>query len=212
MSNYYIALGMEKEADVDKIKKAYRVWYKNCSFDIHSKSEQNKSLMEIQESGQTNPVREMSKKSNQYSQQRQFDPVFYQHMENNQKLIRERHIKTFSSVTDDFFGGFVPGFFEYGFSQHKELFLELILSPEEARKGGDFPINVPVLSICPHCHGTGFGESFVCSHCSGFGQIRGSRTFVLHVPAHIKHGDRAKVSLEGIGLKTVFLNLEIIIE
>ena len=104
------------------------------------------------------------------------------------------------------------GFFEEDFSRQKELYLELILSPGEAASGGDFPIDVPVFEECSVCSGAGFWRSFICSTCSGFGQVRAHRTFVLHVPACVKHGAEARISLEGIGLKNVFINVEIILQ
>lgn len=129
-----------------------------------------------------------------------------------QKKFWSRHISKFSSVLDNFFEGFVPGFFEDDFSHNKELFLELILSPVEAQNGGEFPVDIPVLEDCSFCSGTGFWKSYICTSCSGFGRTRAQRTFVLHVPAHVKHGDEARVSLEGISLKNVFLNVEIIVQ
>ena len=218
MSNYYLALGIEKDADLNKIKKAYRICCKKYHPDMHRDKEKKQEFLTIQKVYETLTDEEKRKNYDlSLKKQKQHNPCyenrpFYQHIFQDQKTFRNRHIKKFSSILDDFFEGFVPGFFEEDFSRQKELYLELILSPGEAASGGDFPIDVPVFEECSVCSGAGFWRSFICSTCSGFGQVRAHRTFVLHVPACVKHGAEARISLEGIGLKNVFINVEIILQ
>ena len=212
MSNYYLALGIEKDADVHKIKKAYRLCCKKYHPDIMTNKEKNERFLAIQRAYETLSNEEKRRIYDQSLEQQTYTRPAFRESLNRKKIIRDRHIKEFSSLMDDFFEGFVPGFFELGFSQHKELYLELILSPEEAQKGGEFPVDVPVLEVCMSCHGTGYRKFFICTDCSGFGQVRGARTLVLHVPRGVTNGTEAKVSLEGIGLKELFLNVEILIK
>ena len=79
--------------------------------------------------------------------------------------------RVFSSATDDFFEGFLPGFFDVdkGRIRGKDLYFEAILSPGEAVEGGLFPITVPVIEPCPKCGKTGAWENFFCPVCSGYG-------------------------------------------
>jgi hypothetical protein len=40
----------------------------------------------------------------------------------------------------------------------KDLYLEIILTPGEASRGGLFPVTVPVIESCPRCQKTAFLE------------------------------------------------------
>ena len=72
-----------------------------------------------------------------------------------------RHLESFM---DEFFEGFMPGFFhkERYRPPKKDLCYEIILSSSEAMKGGLSPIKVPVIESCPQCHPKGFLGSFHC--------------------------------------------------
>ncbi|KPJ55488.1 MAG: hypothetical protein AMJ42_06730 [Deltaproteobacteria bacterium DG_8] len=112
-------------------------------------------------------------------------------------------IDTFSSRVDDFFSGFLPGFFDRGKEKRieKDLYLNLILSSREAAEGGLFPITVPVIEPCPRCSRSGFWDDFICPLCKGYGRIRSEREFGLIVPPRVKHGTEIKLSMEDIGLR-----------
>jgi DnaJ-class molecular chaperone len=213
MSNYYLALGIEKDADLNKIKKAYRICCKKFHPDVSRDKQKKQEFLTIQKAYETLSDKEKRRKyDRQLEEQEQVIPGYADWTGTpNQKTFWNRHIRQFSSILDNFFEGFIPGFFEDDFSHNKELYLELLLSPGEAQNGGDFSVDIPVLEDCSLCSGTGFWKSFLCTSCSGFGRIRAYRSFVLHIPAHVKHGTEARVSLEGIGLNNVFLNVEIIV-
>jgi DnaJ-class molecular chaperone len=212
MSNYYLALGIEKEADIHKIKKAYRICCKKYHPDTKADKETKERFLVIQKAYETLSDEDKRREYDKSLDQQEYRRPSFRETLDRQRNVKNHHIKEFFSLMDDFFEGFVPGFFETGFSQHKELYLELILSPEEARNGGDFPVDIPVLEVCTSCHGTGYSQSFVCFDCSGYGHVRSARTMVLHVPAHVTHGIEARVSLEGIGLKNLYLNVEILVQ
>lgn len=123
---------------------------------------------------------------------------------------RRRHF----SFTDDFFGGFVPGFFEpdnRGLTP-KDLYFEAVLSPREAMDGGLFPISVPVVIPCPRCNKTGWLENLFCPVCSGVGRINSEKRFSLSIPPRVKNGAQVSLSLEDIGLKGAYLNISVLID
>jgi len=121
---------------------------------------------------------------------------------------------TLFSRADDFFSGFIPGFFDRdrGRIRGKNLYFEAILSPKEALEGGLFPITVPVAESCPRCGKTGFWENFFCPVCSGYGRVQSERGFSLSIPAHVKHGTKIRLSMEDIGLRDVYLNVIVSID
>jgi DnaJ-class molecular chaperone len=120
----------------------------------------------------------------------------------------------FGSQADDFFSGFIPGFFdmEKGTIRGKDLYFEAILSPREAEEGCLVPITVPVMEPCPQCNRSGLWEEFFCPFCLGYGRVQSERKFSLSIPPHVKHGTEIRLSMEDIGLRDVYLNVQVLID
>jgi molecular chaperone DnaJ len=211
MSNYYLALGIDKNADPDKIKKAYRFYCKQYHPDVSTEEDRKKFLI-VQEAYETLSDTE-KRKDYDKSLEKGCVPVNFVKKDFwNKKQSMGRRIKRFSSLLDDFFSSFVSGFFEEGFSNSKDLFLELILNITEAKKGGDFPVEIPVLEKCDKCNGRGYVNAFICTSCTGSGRIMSKREIVIHVPSGVSSGMEAKISLESIGLKNVYLHIDLTVE
>ncbi len=113
------------------------------------------------------------------------------------------------SEVDDFLGGFVPGVITTGrtASRRKDLYVELILAPDEAARGGLFPLEIPVREPCDNCAGRGNIGAFLCPSCRGSGAVRGRREVEISMPAGVTDGTTARLSLEDIGLSGVDLNV-----
>jgi molecular chaperone DnaJ len=84
-------------------------------------------------------------------------------------------IKTF---IDEFFQPF-----PYGIGVREALELEVLLSREEAERGGVLP--VPVHPQCPICKGVRGPGLSVCSHCRGVGET-GEATIALWIPPGVR--------------------------
>jgi hypothetical protein len=119
-----------------------------------------------------------------------------------------------SSRADEFFEGFLPGFFQRGGPRplDKDIYLEVILSPVEAREGGLFPITVPVIEACPRCSRSGVVDSFFCPDCMGYGRIRSERQFSLSIPPNTKDHTSISLSMEDIGLSGVDLHVLVLVD
>jgi len=212
MSNYYLALGIDRDADLDKIKKAYRHYCKKYHPDLANK-EQRKHFFRIQEAYET-----LSDENRRRDYDRTMSPPpgggrvpvhFADSSVWEERDTEERYIRRFRSDIDDFFDEFVAGFFEEPFSRKKDLYAEIILSPMEAQTGGQLPIDVPVIEECTGCCGRGHANGFICNSCGGMGRTHSSRRFDLNIPPGIRSGASATVSLAGIGLKNVYLHIDI---
>lgn len=109
------------------------------------------------------------------------------------------------STVDDFFSGWVPGMFDTGrmASRHKDLYVELVLEPNEATAGGLFPLQVPVTGACRDCRGTGYQNGLSCGTCRGTSV--GYHEAEISVPRGIPDGTRVRLSLGEIGLPGVDL-------
>jgi len=215
--DYYIVLGVSRGANLSKIKKAYRTVIKQHHPDVAHTKESTKRFLEIREAYET--------LSNE-AKRRQYDEQLAEKNSdvrisrvpaetiNTRRTFFDKQEKWSSSFTDDFFEGFLPGFFDVdkGRVRSKDLYFEAILSPAEAVEGGLFPVTVPVVEPCPRCRRTGFWGDFFCPVCSGYGRVTSERQFSLSIPPHVKHGTQIELSMEDIGLRGVYLHVLVLID
>ncbi|MFC1892410.1 DnaJ domain-containing protein [Thermodesulfobacteriota bacterium] len=214
--DYYIVLGVNRGADKDKIKKAYRTIAKQSHPDVVQSLASRKRFLEVSEAYEI--------LSNEAKRK-----IYDQELSNQDELISIRKApediqkrrfaldkmeSLFSSSIDEFFEGFVPGFFDVDQkrSRGKDLFYEAVLSPEEAIRGGLYRIRIPVLERCNRCMKTGNWNDFFCPECNGGGRIRSERSFSLSIPPHVTHGEAVRISLEDIGLNDAYLHVTVLIE
>jgi molecular chaperone DnaJ len=211
--DYYVVLGVSRGADAHKIKKAYRTVAKRYHPDVSRSPESKQKFQQIREAYETlsdegarkRYDEELSKQGSSLRITR-----VPQIIERRSSVFDEMDF-VFSHV-DDFFSGFLPGFFHRGRRTEKDLYLEAILSPGEAARGGLFPVTVPVIEPCTRCSARGMWEAFFCPVCAGYGRIRSEREFSLSIPPNVKHGTEIRVSMEDIGLKEAYLNLVVYID
>lgn len=214
--DYYIVLGVNRGANLNKIKKAYRTVSKKYHPDITQTKEGAERFLEIKEAYET--------LSDEAKRKRYDEELTAQGSELRisrvPETIEERRTpfdemeRWFSSFTDEFFEGFLPGFFDSGKGslREKDLYFEAILSPREAAEGGLFPVTVPVIEPCPRCSKAGFWDDFFCPICSGYGRVKSAREFSLSIPPRVKHGTEIRVSLEDIGLRGAYLNILVLVD
>jgi molecular chaperone DnaJ len=213
--DYYIVLGVGRGADLNKIKKAYRVIAKKVHPDASASGESHEKFLEIRKAYETLVDEEKRQK---YDEElaRQGREVKITRIPEEIRARRRSALqemdRTYSFV-DEFFSGFLPGIFERGkAATGKDLYLEVILSPEEAARGGLFPITVPVLERCPRCRRTGLWEEFFCPLCYGRGVVRAERGFSLSIPPRVTHGTQISLSTEDIGLRSVNLHVLVLVD
>ncbi len=214
--DYYIILGVSRGADLNKIKKAYRTVVKKYHPDTSHSYDDVGKFREIREAYETLSDEAKRKEYDQELERQGVEISISRAPEiiERRRSLFDRVEDLFSSTTDDFFEGFLPGFFDYekGGIREKDLYYEAILSPGEAASGGLFPITVPVFEPCPMCKKSGFWENFFCPACLGYGRVRSEKKFSLSIPPHVMHGTKIKVSMEDIGLRDVYLNITVLID
>ena len=213
--DYYIVLGVSRGADLSKIKKAYRIIAKKYHPDASASGESHEKFLEIREAYETLVDEEKRRKYDEelarQGRELRITRIPEEIHSRRRSAIEEMNRKY--SFVDEFFSGFLPGFFERKEATTvKDLYLEVVLSPEEAARGGLFPITVPVLEPCPRCHRTGLWDEFFCPICSGRGVVRAERGFSLSIPPHVSDGTQIRLSMEDIGLKSVRLNILVLID
>ena len=209
--DYYIVLGVNRGANLSKIKRAYRTVIKRYHPDITHTKESTAKFLEVKEAYETLSDEQ---KRIRYDEELAGKESELKISKQSKNLARTRNLfdeieGMFSSFTDDFFEGFMPGFFDSARARiiEKDLYFEAILSPKEAADGGLFPITVPVIEPCPRCSKTGLWEDFLCPVCSGYGRVKSKREFSLSIPPRVKDGTKIRLSMEDIGLRNVYINI-----
>ena len=214
--DYYLVLGVERGANLNKIKKAYRTVIKKYHPDITRTKESTTRFLEIKEAYETLSDEAKREKYDERLTGRESTVMISKGREpvEERRTYFDEMEGLFSSFTDDFFEGFLPGFFhiEKGRLRAKDLYFEAVLSPREAREGGLFPVTIPVIEPCPRCSRTGLWDDLLCPVCSGYGRVKSERAFSLSIPPHVKHGTEIRLSMEDIGLRGVYLNILVIVD
>ena len=89
---------------------------------------------------------------------------------------------------------------------------DVVLSPEEAARGGVLPIAVPVFEACPECGGSGHTWLFPCLHCGQSGMVEEAVTVRLEIPPMVRAGTVIDLPLEGLGVSNFRLRIFIHID
>lgn len=211
--DYYIILGVSRGADQEKIKDAYRRGVKNYHPDKTRSDEPPERFLEIKEAYNT---LSNATKRKAYDRELERQGSLIRIIRAPEIVRRRRNMynrmDVFSSAADEFFSGMIPGFFDRDINRKKNLYLDLILSPREAREGGLFPLTVPVVRPCPRCSRTGVWDYFYCPVCYGYGRVQSQRAFSLSIPPRSRHDMDVTLSLEDIELRDVDLQVRILID
>jgi molecular chaperone DnaJ len=85
---------------------------------------------------------------------------------------------------------------------------EILLTPKEATAGGVLPLDVPLLTTCPSCEGTG-GFVFDCMRCDGEGKVERRFPVPLRIPAGVREGTVFQVAVDEPGVLSVLLTVHI---
>lgn len=109
--------------------------------------------------------------------------------------------EVFERFFRDFSGRSVP--------KAEPLDLDLILTREEARRGGSVWLAVPTFRTCEYCGRVGEEGFFPCVACKGSGLIQGEQPVEVAVPAMVPAGAVLEIPLEGID--DLYLRVRILI-
>ena len=211
--DYYLVLGVSRGADLNKIKKAYRTIVKRYHPDVSNEDEGSTRFLEIKEAYDTLSDHEKKLKyDDRLKNQSATYGVNRVPGEMIERISKFKKMESdFFTNTDDFFEGFIPGFYDKdkGNLQEKDLYFDAVLTPDEAATGGLYPITVPVMVPCPVCSKTGLWEGLFCPLCDGFGRISTEKKFALSIPPNVSGGTEISLSLEGIGLRDMYLHIRV---
>lgn len=118
------------------------------------------------------------------------------------------------SIADEVFDLFLKdcqwsGFGSRGFQGGGWWDLEVVLSTDEAIRGGILPLFYPVPVQCRFCGGLGHTGFSVCKSCHGQGVLEREEAFRIVIPAGIKDGSMLRVPINYLGERDILLRIYI---
>jgi molecular chaperone DnaJ len=197
LKDYYAILGVSPKADRKEIQKAYRALVRKCHPDVCSEAD-SEHFTEVQEAYEILCDEQRRRQYDQYlarSQRRPLRHVFSSSLERTHRGVKEP-ISEVHNLVDEFFHHI---FGESPLSSRRER-MELVLDPEEARRGGTFHIELNIPTICPVCEDRILGQIF-CTRCQGLGTIMAAKKVRVVVPPGITSGSELVVSMSEGGME-----------
>lgn len=220
--NYYAILGLTTDATADEIRDAYRRLVKEFHPDHYSGDK--RTFLDIQEAYSTLsvPSRRMAydekierKSIRSYPEYKkdisrpQPEPMIPEERPLNiGDISLTRSFRTFTPSFDEIFDRLWSNF--SSLSQPKSraiqnLTLEVPITPEQARSGGQARILVPAQAHCPSCRGFGGIGPYECARCAGEGMIVGDFPVSISFPPGLSGDHTVLVSLDRFGIKNLYL-------
>jgi molecular chaperone DnaJ len=165
--DYYEVLGVEKNASEDEIKKKYRAlamkyhpdrWANGSDEEKADAEKKFKEIAEAYEVLSDPQKRQMYDNGGFEFDGSSFDPF---------EMFRNM------GGMDDFFSGMFGGRSRNRVNRGSNIKAQLVITLEDAYKGGKHDVAVTREKSCVHCNGTGSadGKSSVCTHCNGTGMM-----------------------------------------
>jgi len=101
-----------------------------------------------------------------------------------------------NSWSEDFFSGKEE--------DQSDFYIEIILSPEEARVGCELLLKIPLWVICRRCKGTGNIMELICGLCRGRGEVKLEKKIKITIPSGVKDGMKIRVPLNDTDLSRTY--------
>jgi molecular chaperone DnaJ len=207
--NFYKVLNVGRDATPSEIKKAYRRAVKKYHPDLSAETESDEKFKQVQEAYETlsNPQKKTTydkRVSSKDTPSLRNDPPFPAH---DFSFSFFDPIDRFFSDADDFWSDFPPGPFIRVGKRPREQSVEILLTPEEAREGGEISLDVPLWTSCPRCRGVGRIYALICDRCRGKGQEQTEKKVIVTIPSGAEDGMKASIPINAVGMAGVNLTV-----
>jgi DnaJ-class molecular chaperone len=219
--SYFAILGISPHATVDEIRSAYRRLAKEFHPDHYAGDSER--FRDIQEAysvlGNRRRRREYEKNIRKVFSKTPLRRTRYPEPE---PLIPEESLVDLGEVSPvRSFQSFTPSFDEVfdwlwrNFSDltqpksghAQNLTLEVTLTPDQARRGGNARIMVPAKAVCMTCHGCGGVGSYECRRCAGEGAISGELPVSVAFPPGLAKDHAVMIPLDRFGIRNVHITV-----
>ena len=181
--DYYVILGVSRDASTATIKRAYRRLAKQFHPDL-GMERTAEAFRDLQAAYETLADAERRQRYDESLVQDRFSPLSW-------SFVR-------SPAAGDLRRPVRPG----------SLSGEILLTPREAAAGGVLPLDVPLLTTCPSCEGTG-GFVFDCARCDGEGKVERRFPVPVRIPPRVREGTVFQVAVDEPGVLSILLTVHI---
>ena len=219
--SYFAILGISPNATMDEIRSAYRRLAKEFHPDHYSGSSQR--FQDIQEAysvlGNSRRRREYEQSIRKVPIRTPLRPTTYPEPE---PLIPEdspvelgeispvRSFQSFSPSFDEIFDWLWSNFSDLTqpkSARVQNLTLEVTLTPEQTRSGGNARVMVPAQAVCPTCRGHGGVGFYECARCAGEGVISGEMPVSVSFPPGITKDHAVMIPLDRFGIPNTHITV-----
>lgn len=229
--NYYIILGIPADSSQDDIKAAYRRLAKEYHPD-HSRNNHSPFLL-IHEaySVLSDPSRRLHYDADLSkavpvqtrsphrppAERRRHDIVEPLVPSTPQAMIDRmmpaRSIDSYNTLLDGLFDSMLSSFSEHRSDQTGvNTTIEVTLTKEQARNGGNLRLRVPIHLHCPNCRSWGSPASASCWRCGGSSMLSGDRQILLSFPPGVTSGHTVALPVTQIGGQDIRLYARFTVE
>ncbi len=189
--DYYKILGVNKTDSTEKIKKAYRDAVKRLHPDVSPGGFDKKRFYEIQEAYETLGDEEKRK-------------AYDREQRRGTARRPARGVATpawMSPPLEDLFawmeGDDLFKRWQGRVDEHRRHRVEITLTGEEAYRGGEIDLRIPLEETCPFCEGEGRLGLFACPACDGMGRTVTYLPVRVTIPPRIEDGTVMRMPFTG---------------
>ncbi len=228
--NYYFILGIPEDSSQADIKAAYRRLAKEYHPDHFGK---NQSPFQIIHEAYSTLRDPSSRRTYDTALQGSIQIQRHRHEESLHRIRPEvveplipehspgqrwsgppdRSIHHYPSLLDSLFDRMLTSFVE---DRHfpsegvrlKDMTVEIVLTPEQAARGGNVRLSVPVRIHCPSCRGYGEAAFHNCWRCNGAGYLTGEKTLLISYPAGIGQNHTMRIAINEQSPLTAVFTIE----
>lgn len=214
--NYYITLGISPNASQNEIKRAYRDKVKHLHPDHYGANRE--PFLDVQEAYAVlnDPMRRkkydestrLTRKVTPSGRSRvspdfsEAEPLIPRDLDLEKSFYTHR--PSFEEIFDQLWRNFFQQYVPKG-ERARPLHVEVLLSPREARRGGELILRVPVQSVCTSCRGAGHSGYFDCLRCDGTGVILKQFPLELQYPAGMTSDYSVSIPLNELKIFNTYL-------
>ncbi len=178
IDDYYRALGLKPGCSEEEVRRAYKA----LVLKFHPDRGQGSDAARFRKVQEAYDILTDPEKSSEFKQRDKREGL---HQQNIRRRTRAEAVEDW--LTHDQVEELARDLFGWQWPRYRASggIVEIILTPEEARRGGRIPLQVPVEYPCRECGGRGSYLMFICPACAGSGKQQYSRTIHLNVPPNL---------------------------
>jgi DnaJ-class molecular chaperone len=199
MKNYYAILGISPNETEAGIRAAYRDAVRRTHPD-HAGPQAAPAFQEIVEAHSVLSDPDRRRQHNEDLRLYERDRIPPEPVDRSEFVETRAWPPSFGTLADRFLRNFTGHQVPY-VERREEPSIEVILTPEEAARGGILFLDLPVRQVCGACGGTGGDWIFLCLHCAGEGTISGMKSIQVPIPESIRLGRTRQARLETRGFE-----------